>query len=43
MKNQKVIVVNGISRGGTNILWNMIQSHPAVCGVMPVLKRLGYA
>ncbi|MBN1566150.1 MAG: sulfotransferase [Anaerolineae bacterium] len=34
MQNEKVIVINGISRGGTNILWNMIQSHPAVCGAM---------
>jgi hypothetical protein len=40
MKNQKVIVVNGISRGGTNILWNMIQSHPAVCGAMYETSRL---
>jgi hypothetical protein len=40
MKNQKVIVVNGISRGGTNILWNMIQSHPAVCGAMHETSRL---
>ena len=34
MHNENVIIVNGISRGGTNILWNMIQSHPAVCGAM---------
>jgi hypothetical protein len=40
MKNQKVIVVNGISRGGTNILWNMIQSHPAVCGAGHETSRL---
>jgi hypothetical protein len=40
MKNQKVIVVNGISRGGTNILWNMIQSHPAVCGAMRETSRI---
>lgn len=30
-KNQKVIVVNGFARGGTNILWNIYQSHPHVC------------
>jgi hypothetical protein len=34
MLNEKVIVINGISRGGTNILWNMVQSHPVVCGAM---------
>ena len=36
MKNQKVIVVCGLSRGGTSILWNLLQSHPSVCG--PVLE-----
>jgi hypothetical protein len=40
MKNPKVIVVNGISRGGTNILWNMIQSHPAACGAMHETSRI---
>lgn len=24
-------MVNGLSRGGTNILWNILQSHPRVC------------
>lgn len=40
MKNSKVIIVNGISRGGTNILWNLIQSHPAVCGAMRETSRI---
>lgn len=31
MKNKKIIVVNGFSRGGTNIVWNIFQSHPKVC------------
>ena len=36
MKNHKVIVVNGYSRGGTNLLWNVLQSHPSV--VSPLLE-----
>jgi len=31
MKNQKVIVINGFQRGGTNIVYNIFQSHPSVC------------
>lgn len=31
MKNHKVIVINGFGRGGTNIVWNILQSHPAIC------------
>lgn len=35
MKNimgiSKTIVVNGFTRGGTNILWNILQSHPQIC------------
>lgn len=31
MKNHKVIVITGFQRGGTNILWNILQSHPLVC------------
>ncbi len=31
MKNKKVIVINGFGRGGTNLLWNIMQSHPFVC------------
>jgi hypothetical protein len=31
MKNRKLIVINGLTRGGTNILWNIVQSHPSVC------------
>jgi hypothetical protein len=36
MKNRKVIVLSGFSRGGTSIVWNMLQSHPGVCG--PLLE-----
>lgn len=32
MKNHRVIVVNGFRRGGTSLLWNLVQSHPSVCG-----------
>ena len=31
MKNKKVIVINGFQRGGTNIVYNIFQSHPEVC------------
>ena len=31
MRNQKVIVINGFQRGGTNIVYNIFQSHPSVC------------
>lgn len=31
MKKPRAIVINGLSRGGTNILWNILQSHPQVC------------
>jgi len=27
----KVIVINGFTRGGSNVLWNIFQSHPMVC------------
>lgn len=30
-KNNKVILLCGYSRGGTNIVWNLLQSHPNVC------------
>lgn len=28
--NEKLIVIAGMSRGGTNLLWNIVQSHPLV-------------
>lgn len=28
--DQKAIVLNGLARGGTNITWNILQSHPNV-------------
>lgn len=31
MFNNKTILISGYSRGGTNILWNIFQSHPLVC------------
>lgn len=27
----KAIIINGFARGGTNILWNVMQSHPNIC------------
>ena len=31
MRNKKVIVIYGFQRGGTNIVYNIFQSHPLVC------------
>jgi hypothetical protein len=31
MRNTKVIVLSGFARGGTNIAWNLMQSHPEIC------------
>lgn len=31
LKNQRIIIINGIARGGTNLLWNIMQSHPLIC------------
>lgn len=31
MLNKKVILLSGFSRGGTNIAWNILQSHPEIC------------
>lgn len=31
MKNHKPIILNCFSRGGSNILWNVLLSHPEVC------------
>lgn len=30
MKNKKVIILSGFARGGTNIVWNILQSHPDI-------------
>ncbi len=30
-KNSQVIVLNGFSRGGTSIAWNLLFSHPDLC------------
>ena len=30
-RNPAVIVVNGFARGGTNVVWNLFQTHPRVC------------
>jgi hypothetical protein len=31
MLNRKVVVLAGMARGGTNIVWNILQSHPDIC------------
>lgn len=39
-KNSKVIVINGIQRGGTNVIWNILQSHPQVCSPLRETGRI---
>ena len=34
--DQKAVILNGLARGGTNIIWNILQSHPNV--VSPVYE-----
>ena len=31
MPDKKAVVVNALSRGGSNIVWNILQSHPLLC------------
>lgn len=40
MKNKKVVVIVGLARGGTNITWNMVQSHPKVVSTIPELTTV---
>lgn len=39
LKHKRVIIIAGISRGGTNILWNIVQSHPQVCSTIGELTQ----
>jgi hypothetical protein len=34
MLNTRVIILSGFARGGTNIAWNILQSHPDICAPM---------
>lgn len=36
MKNSKAVVLSGFQRGGTGIVWNILQSHPQLCS--PILE-----
>lgn len=36
MLNKKTVILNGLARGGTNITWNILQSHPNI--VSPVYE-----
>ena len=42
LKNDKVIVINAFSRGGSNIAWNLMQSHPDVCSAMYETEEILY-
>lgn len=39
LENSKAIVLSGFARGGTNIVWNILQSHP---GVVAPPNETGY-
>jgi hypothetical protein len=39
MKHNKVVVVVGLARGGTNITWNILQSHPQVISTILELSQ----
>lgn len=34
MKPNRAIVINGFAYGGSNLLWNVLQSHPSLVSVM---------
>jgi hypothetical protein len=44
---ERAIVISALPRGGSNILWNVIASHPAVClpryEVKEIIEQLGIA
>lgn len=42
LKNDKIIVINAFSRGGSNIAWNIMQSHPDVCSAMLETDQILY-
>ncbi|MFW2440081.1 MAG: hypothetical protein ACN4GR_11990 [Arenicellales bacterium] len=42
MLNKKVIVVSGFPFGGTNVIWNLLQSHPDVCSAGKETNELLY-
>lgn len=36
MKHSKAVVISGFERGGTGVVWNILQSHPQLCS--PILE-----
>jgi hypothetical protein len=42
MNHSKMIVVNGFRRGGTSILWNILESHPQVCSPLRETGQIIY-
>jgi hypothetical protein len=40
MINKKIILLCGYSRGGTNIAWNILQSHPEICSAIDETHNL---
>ena len=34
MQDKRAVIINALSRGGSNILWNVLQSHPLLCSPM---------
>lgn len=40
MQRRKAILLYGLARGGTNIVWNLLQSHPAIVSTVYELGQL---
>lgn len=37
---QHAIILNGLARGGTNVVWNLLQSHPHIVSTMEEVNRI---
>ncbi len=42
-RNQRLIVLNGFRRGGTSIVWNILESHPQVCSPLRETGEIIYS
>lgn len=38
--HKKAIVLNGLARGGTNVTWNLLQSHPNILSTMGEINEI---
>jgi len=42
MKHRRILVLNGLRRGGTSIVWNILESHPGICSPLEETGQLIY-